>query len=332
MAVSQGAGEAPRVIVTGAEGFVGQHLLERLAARGLEARGTTISSLPLPDRAGFARTASGCGRPLAVVHLAGISFLPQAERDPAGALAANVDGTRSVLEGLRDADPGGEARMVFISSAHVYRFSGASPIDEDTPLAPQGVYGLTKLAGEILCRLLCQVRPPRPLVVFRPFNHTGPGQRPDFAVSNFARQVALIERGRQEPVLHTGSLSSRRDFTDVRDVVRAYAMAAAGEVPPGTYNICSEKAVSLAEVAERLRSISTARFEIREREETVRGGEPPEVRGSAERLSRTASWRAEIPLEKTLADILAAWRAWAAGEGGGGNSPAGAAGREGVSR
>ena len=309
MSGPQSAGAGPRVIVTGAEGFVGGHLLRSLAARGLEPRGTTIDSLPLPDRAGFARVASLAGGPAAVIHLAGISFVPQAERDPAGALVANLDGTRSVVEGLRDADPGGRSRLVFISSSQVYRPREAVAIDEDSPLEPRGVYGLTKLAGEALCRILCQVDPPRPLVIFRPFNHTGPGQRPDFAAANFARQVALIEAGKQEPVLHTGSLSSRRDFCDVRDVVEAYALAAAGAVPPGIYNIASGRTVSLAEVAEGFRSIATVRFEIRERKEKVREGEIREVRASAERLRRASGWRAAIPLEKTLADMLAEWRA-----------------------
>jgi GDP-4-dehydro-6-deoxy-D-mannose reductase len=329
MTEPQSAGAAPRVIVTGAEGFVGRHLLRCLEARGLEARGTTIESLPLPDRAGFARLAAA--RPEAVVHLAGISFVPDAERDPAGALTANVDGTRSVLEGLRDADAGGKARMVFISTAQVYRPSGGGAIDEDCPIEPRSVYGFTKLAGEAICRVLCQVQPARPLVVFRPFNHTGPGQRPDFAASNFARQVALIEAGKQEPVLHTGNLSARRDFCDVRDVVEAYAMAAAGQVPPGTYNIAAGRTVSLAEVAEHYRSIAAVKFEIREKREKVRQGEAPEVRGSADRLTRAAGWRPAITLEKTLGDMLAEWRAAVAG-GSGGTGAAAAAGERGSAR
>ncbi len=326
-----------RVLVTGADGFgfVGEHLLRYLQEQGAAAY---PSKVWLPDRDGFARAVSE-SRPDAVIHLAAISFLPDAEGDPLQAYRVNVDGTRSVLEALRDADPEGRIRMVFISSGHIYQAAGDIPMDEDFPVDPRSVYGQTKMAAEITCRLWCSVEPRRPLVIFRPFNHTGPGQRPIFAAPNFAKQVALIEAGRMDPVLETGDLSTRRDFCDVRDVVRAYALAASGGVPPGTYNLASGRAPSLLEVAEYYRSRSMVAFEIRQKIEPGRRGEIREIRGSAERILKAAGWRAEIPLEQTLDDLLAEWRSRVAagdvdggedhGEAGGGP---GEAARKGKSR
>ena len=296
--------EQPRVIVTGAGGFVGPHLMAHLEGSGIAA---VASKLRLPDRRGFARLVAD-EKPDAVVHLAAVSFLPDAQRDPIAAYATNVEGPRSVLEALGEADPEGRARMIYVSSGHVYRSAGENPIDESFPVDPQSIYGSTKLAGEIVCRIHCQAAPARPLVIFRPFNHTGPGQRPSFAAPSFARQTARIEAGRQEPVLYTGDLSVRRDFCDVRDVVRAYALAIRGDVPPGTYNLASGRAPSLQEIAEHYRSRSKVPFEILPRIEPGRRSETREIRGSAERIREAAGWRAEIPLEKTLDDLLEEWR------------------------
>jgi len=295
-----------RVLVTGADesGFVGPHLMRCLEERNFTA---LPSDVWLPDRDGFARLAETF-RPHAVIHLAAISHLPEAEKDPLKAYSVNVDGTRSVLDGLRQADPEGRIRMVYISTGHLYRSAGGEAIGENFPVDPRSIYDRTKLAAELVCHIWCSLEPRRPLVIFRPFNHTGPGQRPIFASPNFARQAALIEAGRQEPVLHTGNLSSRRDFCSVKDVVRAYAMAAGGEVPPGTYNLASGRSTSLREIAGHFLKRCRVSFEIRQKVDLVRCDEIQEIRGSAERIFRAAGWRAEIPLEKTLDDLLDHWR------------------------
>ncbi len=298
-----------RVLVTGAGGFAGRHLMELLSEDG---SCPSASPLRLPDRTGFARLLETV-RPEAVVHLAGCTFLPDAADDPLWAVEANVDGTRSVVEALRDADPESKIRLVFVSSSHVYRHDAggpaSGPLDEDSPVDPATVYGRTKLAAELLCRIWCESGRPRPLIVFRPFNHTGPGQKPSFAAPRFARQTALIEAGAAEPVLYTGDLSFRRDFCDVRDVVRAYARAALGAVPPGTYNLARGRSVALAEVAEFFRSRSRVPVEIRQRMEPGRASEARELCGQALRIHEACGWRPEISLEKTLADLFEEWRA-----------------------
>jgi len=302
-------------VVTGAAGFAGRHLLRHLESSGAE---PLPSEVRLPDRAAFARLLEEA-RPAAVVHLAAVSFLPAAERDPERAIAANVDGTRSILEALRQADPDGRVRLVFASSGQVYR-AAEGALDEDAAVEPASVYGRTKLAAELFCRLWCEASRRRPLWVFRAFNHIGPGQRPEFAASSFARQVALMESGQAEPVLRTGDLAVRRDFTDVRDVVRAYGLAALGKFPPGTYNLASGRTVSLAELAGHYRARSRIAFEILGRPEAGREGEVREVRASAERLRAACGWTADITLERTLDDLLADWRSRVAQESGGGSA------------
>ncbi len=304
------------VMVTGAGGFAGRYLMETLALHGAS---PSASPLRLPDRAGFARLLRAV-RPQAVVHLAARTFLPTAADDPAGAVETNVEGTRSVLEALRDADPDAGVRLVFVSSSYVYRVDAGgppggptgspttSPLDEDAPLDPASVYGRTKLAAELMCRIWCESARTRPLIVLRPFNHTGPGQKPSFAAPRFARQTALIEAGKAEPVLHTGDLSFRRDFCDVRDVVRAYARAALGAVPPGTYNLARGTSVALAELAEFFRSRSKVPFEIRQHIDPQRASEARELCGRAARIHEACGWSPEIPLEKTLTDLLDEWR------------------------
>lgn len=293
------------MVVTGARGFVGEHLARLLAERGHRA---TALQVRLPDRAG-ALCAFRDARPEAIVHLAAVSYIPAAEKDPATALRINVDGTRSLLEALHEFDPQGATRFILVSTGQVYRSGGSEPLTEESPLEPATAYARTKLAAELEAQLLCAVAPARPLVIVRPFNHTGPGQRPDFAAPSFAKQTAWIEAGLSpEPILSTGALDVRRDFTDVRDVARAYALAAEGQIPPGIYNVASGRAPRIEEIALHFRSRSRVPFEIRPKNEPSRQGEVKVFRGSAEKLASACGWRAEIPLEKTLDDLLEHWR------------------------
>ncbi len=307
----------PKILVTGADGFSGRHLLRHLESLGVEAR---PSAVRLPDRSAFMRLLEEA-RPAAVIHLAAVTFLPAAERDPEAAIAANVDGTRSVLEALRMVDPGGRVRMIFASTGHVYR-AAERVLDEDAAVGPASVYGRTKLAAEIFCRIWCEASPQRPLWIFRAFNHLGPGQRPEFAAASFARQVALMELGLSEPILRTGDLAVRRDFSDVRDVVRAYGLAALDKLPPGTYNLASGRTVSLADIAGHYRTRSRVGFEVHARAEPGREGELREIRATSDRLQAACGWRPEFPLERSLDDVLTDWRERVAQESGGGSARA----------
>ena len=180
------------------------------------------------------------------------------------------------------------------------------PVDELAPLRPQSPYAVSKAAGDLLAGQYADAFGMH-VVRARPFNHAGPGQSDEYVVGSLTRQVAEAEaRGASEAVVRTGNPDSSRDFSDVRDVVRAY-VAAAG-VEPGAWNVASGRAVSVRELLELVRA--AARIAVRHEvdDARVRAHDVPEVRGSAERLRAAAGWRPEIPLERTVADALAAWR------------------------
>ena len=309
-----------RVLVTGGGGFVGSHVVRLLRARehacSITRRGSAqgeaaVQRLELPDDQRCTEILEA-SRPDAVVHLAGMSSPGDAAASPRKAWDVNADGTLSVLRALRHVDPTGEIRFVLASTAQIYDpRSCAGPnepaLDESAPLAPQNWYAQTKLAAELAAEL-SRLEGRRGIVVFRSFNHIGPGQRPAFAAAAFARQIVAIERGQSRPLVETGNLEPRRDFCDVRDAAEAYVLAAEGRLPPGTYNLCSGKSVSLREIVECLRELAGIDFTVRERPDLVRRGEPLVVRGDARKIFGAVGWVARIRLRESLQDVLASAR------------------------
>lgn len=308
-----------KVLVTGGAGFVGRHLLARLARDGVEVVYTTTREtgpssppgralrLTLPDRAGLARVL-GVEAPGAVIHLAGMSSVPEAQKDPRGAVRSNVEGTLSLLDALDEVDPGGRIPLVHVSTSQVYAPArDERPLDEEAPLGPRSTYARTKLAAELLVGA-CAVPAGRPWVAFRPWNHIGPGQRSDFAVASFARQIARIEEGSVSPVLRVGDLQLRRDFTDVRDIAAAYAAALTRPLPCAAINLASGRARALAEIIEALRARARKPFEVVVAPELLRPDEARLLVGDAARARALLGWEPSIPLETTIEDILAAAR------------------------
>src|SRR5437870_3382278 len=224
-----------RVLVTGIGGFAGPPVAQALLAGGHAVEGVlrvplerprlaglplALHALDLLDREGLrARLAER--RPDAVLHLAGVSFAPAAERDPEAAYRANLGGTLAVLDAVRFAAP--RTRVLAVTSAEVYGAVAAAelPITEDTPLRPLTVYGASKAAADLAAAQWSRAYG-LDVVRARPFNHTGPGQDAAFVCAALARQIARIEAGRQEPVVHAGNLDPVRDFGDVRDVAAGY--------------------------------------------------------------------------------------------------------------
>lgn len=323
------------LLVIGADGFVGEHLVADLLAAehrivrtvrpGREGRpcrwglpsdsgkgcvSTIGLELPAPDRL---REILREEKPAGVVYLAGRSFVPDAESDPAGAVAVNVEGFRGLCEALDAEDPDRGACLVYASTSHVYQRAGRDgPLTEASPVEPVSVYARSKLAAELLGQ--CLVAPAsdngraRSLVLFRAFNHAGPGQSARFVVANFARQLARAERGLQPPVIETGNLKVARDFTDVRDVARAYRLAAEGRVPAGLYNVASGRSVLLGDLLTRLIELSGARVEARPSPALSRSRDLVALQGSPERLSAVCGWTPRISLDETLRDVLDYWR------------------------
>jgi GDP-4-dehydro-6-deoxy-D-mannose reductase len=298
-----------KVLVSGSTGFVGRWLTPELARAGHE-----VTGMPDPDVLDIA-DAGAVGdlvaqvRPDAVVHLAGMAYAPDATADAAEAVRVNIGGTHTILDACRSAVPG--AAVLVVGSADVY----AAPVDdepvtEQCRLAPRGVYGMTKLAAEALGIAVGSEGVLR-VAVARSFNHTGPGQRPVFAIPAFTGRILEARRAGRHQIL-AGNVDVRRDFGDVRDVVRAYRLLlealAAGRVSAArpVFNVATGVAVPVREVIERLGAAAGWPVEIRVDPSLVRADEPPVIRGSSEALRALTGWAPEIALDRTLQDVVAA--------------------------
>jgi GDP-4-dehydro-6-deoxy-D-mannose reductase len=293
---SGGTGTA---FVTGGAGFAGRHLRALLP----EAVSPSRSELNLLD-AGAVRSAVRDSSPRVVFHLAALASVRRSWDAPAETLTANVAMTANLLEAVRLEAP--EATVVVIGSGEVYGPPESLPVEEDAPLRPQNPYAVSKAACDLLAGQYADAFGMR-VVRMRPFNHAGPGQSEDYVVGTLTRQVAEAEAaGRDEVLLRTGNPESARDFTDVRDVARAYAAAAA--LDGGAFNVASGRAVTVRDLIELVRAAS--RLPVRHEIDParVRAHDVPEVRGSAARLREATGWRPEIPLERTVADALENWR------------------------
>jgi GDP-4-dehydro-6-deoxy-D-mannose reductase len=307
-----------RVLVTGAAGFAGRHLLHELRAAvpdvrlfGLVRRapaGALPSGVSLLEAdIGSATAVAAAVRDAApdqVYHLAG--YASGAGHDREAIFQANVRGTENVLDALEQR--GEPSALLAASTGYVYGPCEESrPAAEADPLAPRGAYAESKAAMEERLR----ARPPGcvRVVVARAFNHTGPGQSDAYAVPAFARQLAEIAAGRRAPVLEVGNLESRRDFTHVRDVVRAYRLILAAGSHGECFNVCSGRALSLQEILERLLSLAGVTVPTRADPARQRASDVPVNVGSASRLEARAAWRREFSLASTLGDVLADWHA-----------------------
>lgn len=243
-------------------------------------------------------------RPERIYHLAAFASARRSWREPQATLRANVEMTSNVLEAAREEAP--EARLLIVGSGEIYGPPERLPVDERAPLRPQNPYAVSKATGDLLGG---QYADAYGLAVMRSrsFNHVGPGQSDEYVLGTLTRQVAEAEaEGRSEVRLRTGDVDSARDFTDVRDVMRAYR--AAVELPPGAYNVCSGRLVSVSELIELVSSCT--RLEVRHVVDPalVRPNEVKQIRGSAERLRELTGWEPEIPLKTTVRDALEEWR------------------------
>ena len=289
--------------VTGGTGFAGCHLVRLLAAEGWEPAAPSSGEVDLLDRPALAAAVRRCA-PAAIFHLAAFSSPQLSWKQPERALLTNVEMTLNVLEVTRTEAP--EATVVIVGSGQAYGQPETMPVTEDTRLEPLNPYAVSKAACDMLGHQYATAHGLR-VVRVRPFNHAGPGQPDDYVVSTLARQVAEAEALGREAVLHTGDVRSQRDFTDVRDVVRAYLLAASLE--PGAYNVCSGRCTSIAQLIDMLSA--EARVDVSQRTDPARMrlNEPPALRGSHARLTAAGGWEPRIPLEQTVRDTLDWWRA-----------------------
>ena len=286
--------------VTGGSGFAGRHLLERLDG----AVAPTREQLDLLD-VEATRTAVHRAAPEVVFHLAAQASVGRSWDAPAETLTANLAITANLLEAVRLEVP--DARVVAISSGEIYGPPEYLPVDESAPLRPQNPYAVSKAACDLLAAQYADAYGMH-VIRLRPFNHAGPGQGDDYVIGTLTRQVAEAEAaGASECVVRTGNINSARDFTDVRDVTRAYVQAAGLE--PGVWNVASGHSTSVRELIELVRAAAALPVRHEPDPAKVRVRDVPEVRGSAEKLRAATGWTPEIPLSQTVADALAHWRA-----------------------
>ncbi|MGE5246678.1 MAG: GDP-mannose 4,6-dehydratase [Betaproteobacteria bacterium] len=306
----------PSVLVTGAAGFAGSHLLDQLAAQGHAvvawhrpgadppASTATVQwqAVDVLDAAAVAAAIAAL-RPEIVYHCAGAAHVGRSWATTLDTFAVNVRGTHRLLEGLRRAAV--SARVLIPGSAAVYA-SADVPLGEDHPVGPASPYALSKLAQEMLG--LRAVGDGTQVYVARAFNHFGPRQDPLFVASAFARRIADVEAGRWAPEITAGNLQARRDLTDVRDTVRAYRLIVERGRPGRTYNVCSGRAIGIGDLLDLMLARARVPIRIRIDPARYRPNDVPVVVGDPSRIRDEIGWAPEIPLERSLDDLLAYWR------------------------
>ena len=307
----------PCVLVTGAAGFVGSHLLELLEQESNQViawlrpdtepllTGSRViwHAVELHDREAVA-DAVAVFKPSEIYHLAGVPHVGDSWSHVHETFAGNVLGTHHLFDGLRRANL--KPRVLISSTAFVY-----APLDraitESDSVRPNSPYGTSKLAQEMLATRAWE-DDGIPSLIARSFNHVGPRQSPAFVASSIAKQIAEIEAGLKPPALAMGSLDSQRDIMDVRDTVRAYRAMMASAKPGIPYNVCSGTPVPIGRLVEVLKSRARVPITIEQDPARFRPNDTPLVLGDHSRLTRDTGWSPEIPIERTVDDLLAYWR------------------------
>jgi GDP-4-dehydro-6-deoxy-D-mannose reductase len=304
-----------RVLITGTSGFAGGYLARACTAAGDDVVGVSRSGA-VPDAGGEGRAIDlrdGAAvrsevraiRPDVIYHLAALSSIGHSWEDPEQTVENNVATAVSMLEALRHEAP--SARAVWVSTCEVYGAPDRLPVGEDAPQRPTNPYAVSKSAGDMLAGVYADAHG-LDIIRARPFNHTGPGQRPIFILSSLARQAAEARIGAARHVrIVTGNPDTRRDFTDVRDVVRAYRLLAE-RAEPGVYNVSSGNSVSATDQV-RLLSELIAPIEVEHVVDPVRfrAHEVMDLRGASDRLTAATGWRPEIPFKQTMQDTIEWW-------------------------
>ena len=309
--------EPQRVLVTGAGGFMGPHLARALSAAGHHVTGAGLGDAPregllrswhtldLLDRAATSDLLAEA-RPDAIVHLAGQSSAAASFQDPEGTFRANVLGTWSVLEAVAAASP--RARVLWVGTSEVYGpTTEGVRVDESHPFSPVSPYALSKAAAERVAEGLARARA-LDLIRVRPFGHTGPGQQPRFMLPAFAQQIAAIERGEAEAVLKVGNLEVTRDLSDVRDIAAGYVALLDHGIAGEVYHLCRGEGVRLTDLVARLAAMSRVPVRVQVDPARLRPADVPYLVGDPSRVMAQTGWRAERPLDQTLADTLRDWR------------------------
>lgn len=314
---------AKKALITGIAGFVGSHLAELLLNRGFEVYGLCrprtkrdhielianklhLEDADLLDTHSLYTTLSRI-KPDYIFHLAAQSFVPTSWVSPSVTLEVNIVGSANLFEAVRQAGIDSVIQIACSSEEYGLVHENELPIKEDNPLRPLSPYAVSKVAMDYLGYQYFQSYKVR-IIRTRGFNHTGPRRGETFAESNFARQIALIEKGKQEPVIKVGNLEAKRDYTDVRDMVRAYLLSVEKCDPGDVYNIAVGRAIRIKDLLDLLLSFSKAKVIVKQDPSRMRPSDVPVLIGDNTKFVKKTSWKPEIPFEKTMEDLLNYWR------------------------
>ncbi|MBW0003932.1 MAG: GDP-mannose 4,6-dehydratase, partial [Hyphomicrobiales bacterium] len=317
-------GISRRILLTGAGGFVGAWVLRRLESgqtpdleifagahgNAVRSRGANAVRLEITDRSQVDEVVRSV-MPSAVIHLAAVSAVREANEAPRRAWQVNLDGTMNLAESLLTHVP--QARFLFASTSEVYGGTAhrrGGSLDETAPLDPLNAYAASKAAADLMVGQMA--RDGLNAIRVRPFNHTGPGQTERFVIPAFAAQIARIEAGAQEPVMRVGNLDGRRDFLDVRDVADAYLKLALSplNVQPGlVLNLASGTGRRIGDVLDELISLSRVKIRVETDPSRLRTNETPFAAPDTTRIRNILAWKPQISWSQTLADMLDSWRA-----------------------
>ena len=315
--------ESERVLITGISGFVGSHLAEFLLERGLEVYGTIrwrskldnikhiqdkvrLIETDIKDAHSMQKTIDEV-EPDYVFHLAAQSFVPTSWKAPSETVSANILGTVNLFEAIRNSNVDPRIQVAGSSEEYGMVFPDEIPIKESNPLRPMSPYAVSKVATDLFGYQYHQSYGLK-IVRTRAFNHTGPRRGEPFVTSNFAKQVAEIEKGLKEPVIHVGNLNAQRDFTDVRDIVNAYWLSVHkcefGEV----YNICSGVAREIQSVFDLLQDMVDVQIEVKQDPDRMRPSDVEILKCDCSKFKKRTGWEPKIAFKDTMRDLLDYWR------------------------
>ena len=306
-------------LVIGAAGFVGKYLVDEMCANGMEAYATKLPheqfeypnvqvyDLDIMDKEAIVALLFEI-RPDYIFHLAAQSSVGLAWKNPGLTIDVNIKGSINVMDALRELFY--KPRIFLIGSGEEYGHiqPTETPIKESNLLRPGNIYAATKACQNMIGNIYSKAYDLE-LMMVRAFNHIGPGQAPMFVVSDFCKQVAEIEKGLKEPVMKVGNLAAKRDFTDVRDVVKAYVKLIQSGLAGETYNVGSGSAKEIREILNLIVSMSTVKIDVEIDPNKIRPVDVPIIEADISKINELTGWKPQIPLEQTINETLEYWRA-----------------------
>ncbi len=306
-----------KALIVGAAGFVGGYLIDclnkefgmdvygtRLSNQNFTHEGAKIFDLDILDKSQITNLLLEV-HPDKIFHLAAQSSVSVSWKNPQLTVDINIKGAVNLLEAVRELDY--KPKLLMIGSSEEYGRAAVGNVDENNPLKPGNVYAATKACQNMLGKIYADAYQ-MDVTLVRAFNHIGPGQLDTFVVSDFCHQVAEIEKGKREPVIHVGNLEAERDFTDVRDVVRAYALLSQKGRSGETYNVGSGKAIKIRSILDKILACSKMQIKVEIDQKKMRPVDVPKIEADISKITQETSWKPELSIDDTIRDTLDWWR------------------------